>query len=307
MHYDVIVIGGSYAGMAAALQLVRARRPVLVIDAGERRNRFASHSHGFLGQDGVPPDEIAANARRQLCVYPTLTWLEGRVEAVTGQVDEFTVQTPEGGLHRSRRILLATGVTDQLPAIEGLAERWGKAIFHCPYCHGYELEQGSIGIVGASPMSVHQAELLTDWGSVTLLVNDALELRQEDRSLLERRRVTIEEAPVDRIEGHADVAMADGRLLRFAGLFTATRTSPSDSLAESMGCTLEETPMGIQVRTDADGKTSVAGVFACGDVARAPHSVSLAVGNGAMAGAQVHRSLLWPETIAPVRAEGRAR
>jgi thioredoxin reductase len=307
MHYDVIVIGGSYAGMAAALQLVRARRSVLVIDAGERRNRFASHSHGFLGQDGAPPGEIAANARRQLGVYPTLTWLEGRAEAVTGQVDEFTVKTSSGGLHRGRRILLATGVADHLPAVEGLAERWGKAIFHCPYCHGYELGQGRIGIVGAGPMSILQAELLTDWGNVTLLVNSALELRQEDRSTLERRGVTIEEVPIDRIEGHADVAMVDGRLLRFAGLFTAARTSPSSSLAEALGCALEETPTGVQVRTDGESKTSVTGVFACGDVAQAPHSVSLAVGNGAMAGAQVHRSLLWPETTAPMQAEGRAR
>lgn len=303
MHHDVIVIGGSYAGMAATLQLVRARRSVLVIDAGERRNRFASHSHGFLGQDGVPPGEIAANARRQLETYPTLTWLEGRAEAVSGQVDEFTVTTSDGVSHQGRRILLATGVADQLPPIAGLAERWGKAVFHCPYCHGYELGQGRIGIIGAGPLSVHQAELLTDWGDVTLLVNGAVELSQEARATLERRGVTIEEAPIDRIDGHADVAMTDGRLLPFAGLFTATRTVPSGSLVEAMGCALEETPLGMQVRTDAENKTSVPGVFACGDVARAPHSVSLAVGNGAMAGAQVHRSLLWPETVQPVQQE----
>lgn len=307
MQHDVIVVGGSYAGMAATLQLVRAHRSVLVIDAGERRNRFASHSHGFLGQDGVPPSDIAANARHQLEAYPTLTWLDGRVEAVMGQVDEFTATTSDGESHRGRRVLLSTGVVDQLPAIDGLAERWGKTVFHCPYCHGYELGSGRIGIVGASPLSIHQAELLNDWGDVTLLVNGAVDVSQEARSTLERRGVTIEDVLIDRIEGHADVAMTDGRLLRFAGLFTATRTSPSDSLAEAMGCALEETPMGIQIRTDAESKTSVAGVFSCGDVARAPHSVSLAVGNGAMTGAQIHRSLLWPETIAPVQVEGRIR
>lgn len=198
-------------------------------------------------------------------------------------------------------------MTDQLPAIDGLAQRWGKTVFHCPYCHGYELGQGRIGIVGASPMSIHQAELLTDWGDVTLLVNGALELNEEIRSTLERRGVVIDEARIDRIEGHADVTMVDGRRLSFAGLFVATQTSPSSTLAGTIGCTLEETPMGIQVRTDAESKTSVPGVFACGDVARAPHSVSLAVGNGAMAGAQIHRSLLWPETIEPAQAEGRAR
>jgi thioredoxin reductase len=307
MQHDAIVISGSYAGMAATLQLVRARRSVLVIDAGEKRNRFANHSHGFLGQDGVAPGEIAANARRQLEAYPTLTWIEGRVEAITGQADEFTVTTSDNGSHRGRRILLASGVTDQLPAVEGLAERWGTTVFHCPYCHGYELGQGRIGIVGANPMSIHQAELLTDWGDVTLLVNGAVELSQESRSSLERRGVTIEEVSINRIEGQADVAMSDGRLLRFAGLFTATRTSPANSLAEEIGCVLEETPMGIQVRTDAENKTSMTGVFACGDVARAPHSVSLAVGNGAMAGTQVHRSLLWPETLPPSQAEGRVR
>ncbi|GAA5235167.1 NAD(P)/FAD-dependent oxidoreductase [Verticiella sediminum] len=286
--------------MAAALQVVRARRSVLVIDAGERRNRFASHSHGFLGQDGVPPDEIAASSRRQLEAYPTLSWLEGRVEAVSGQVDSFTVTTADGESHRGRRVLLATGVLDQLPPVTGLAERWGKAVFHCPYCHGYEIGRGRIGIIGTGPMSIHQAELLTDWGDVSLLVNGAVELNRDARSTLERRGVTIEETPVDRIEGHADVVMADGRLLRFAGLFTAPRTAPN-SLAEAMGCALEATPMGVQVRTDAESKTSVPGIFACGDVARAPHSVSLAVGNGAMAGAHVHRSLLWPETVQPVR------
>lgn len=306
MHHDVIVIGGSYAGMAATLQLVRARRSVLVIDAGERRNRFASHSHGFLGQDGVPPGEIAANARRQLETYPTLTWLDGRAEAVSGQVDSFTVTTAEGELHQGRRILLATGVADQLPPVAGLAKRWGKAVFHCPYCHGYEIGQGRIGIIGTGPMSIHQAELLTDWGEVTLLTNEVVELSRDARSTLQRRGVTIEETPIDRLDGHADVAMADGRRLRFAGLFTASRTNPSGTLAEAIGCKLEDTPIGTQVHTDAENKTSVPGVFACGDVARVPHSVSLAVGNGAMAGAQVHRSLLWPETVQPLQEEAAA-
>lgn len=300
MHYDVIVIGGSYAGMAAALQLVRARKSVLVIDAGERRNRFASHSHGFLGQDGVDPGEIAANARRQLEAYPTLSWLEGRAEDVSGQVDGFTV-TADGESHQGRRILLAIGVADQLPFIIGLAERWGKAVFHCPYCHGYELGEGRIGVIATGPMSSNQAQFLTEWGEVTLLVNHAMSLGLDARSDLESRGVAIEDVPINRIEGNADVRMADGRLLGFAGLFTAARTAPSGSLAEAMGCALEETPMGLQVRTDAENKTSVPGIFACGDVARVPHSVSVAVGNGALAGIQIHRSLFAPETVHPMQ------
>jgi len=295
MQHDVVIIGGSYAGMAAALQLLRARKKVLVIDAGERRNRFASHSHGFLGQDGRDPAEIASSARAQLEAYPSLTWVQGRAEAVAGQVDDFTVTTTDGQAHASRRILLATGVADQLPAVTGLAERGGQSVFHCPYCHGYELGQGRIGIVATGAVSAHQAELLTEWGEVTLLLNGAFELADDVRHTLEGRGVAIEHTPIDRIEGVADVVLADGRVLSFAGLFTAPRCAPSSGVAAAAGCALEDGPMGTQIVTDAENKTSVRGIFACGDVARAPHSVSLAVGHGAMAGIQVHRSLVWPD------------
>lgn len=294
MLHDVIVIGGSYAGMAAALQILRARRSVLVIDAGERRNRFASHSHGFLGQDGADPGEIALNARKQLEAYSTLTWMEGRADAVAGHPDDFTVSIFDGQTFRSRRILLALGVSDQLPRIAGIDERWGKTVFHCPYCHGYELDQGRIGVIATGPLSVHQAQLLTDWGKVTFLLNRAADLDCEMQDALNERGVTIEETPIERIQGAADVLLSDGRLLSFEGLFTATRCVPSSPLAEMAGCAMEESPMGLQLRIDAENKTSVPGIFACGDVAQAPHSVSLAIGNGAMAGVQVHRSLLWP-------------
>ncbi|WP_028601853.1 NAD(P)/FAD-dependent oxidoreductase [Ottowia thiooxydans] len=302
MNHDVIVIGGSYAGMAATLQLLRAHKTVLVIDAGQRRNRFASHSHGFIGQDGVNPGEIAAKARSQLQAYPTLSWIEAQASAISGQLDSFTVTTASGESHYARRILLAIGVADQLPEVKGLAERWGQSVFACPYCHGYELHRGRVGIIGSNPMSIHQAELLTEWGQVTLFVNGALAVDDQARGKLEARGVEIEEPLIDRIEGNADVVLIDGRTQRFAGLFTATRTSPASTLADSMGCVLEETPIGIQVRTGAENKTSVPGVFACGDLARVPHSVSLAVGSGAMAGAQVHRSLVWPDTMLPVQA-----
>lgn len=295
MQHDVIVIGGSYAGMAATLQLVRARRSVLVIDAGERRNRFANHSHGFLGQDGVDAGEIALNARKQLEAYPTLTWLDARADAITGQYDDFTVSTTDGQTHRGQRVLLATGVSDQLPPIAGMAERWGKTVFLCPYCHGYELDQGRIGVIATGPMSLHQAELLPDWGEVTLLTNGAIELDLDIRAALKDRSVTIEETLIEGIVGAADILLVDGRRLSFAGLFTATRCAPSSPIAEAANCAIEDTPMGTQLRTDAENKTSVPGIFACGDVAHAPHSLSLAVGNGAMAGAQVHRSLVWPD------------
>lgn len=292
MQHDVIVIGGSYAGMAASLQLLRAYRRVLVIDAGLRRNRSASHSHGFLGQDGVDPAEIAGTARKQLEAYPTLTWVDGIAETASGEKDAFTVRTAIGA-HDGRRLLFATGVTDELPRIDGLAERWGKSVFHCPYCHGYELNRGAIGVIATGPMSLHQAQLIAEWGAVTFLLNGALTLDAAARKDLAARGVTIEETPLARLEGHGDVLLADGRRLSFSGLFTATRNAPATSIAATLGCEMEETPFGTHIRTDQMKETSVPGAFACGDVARVPHSVSLAVGDGAWAGATIHRSLVF--------------
>lgn len=293
--YDLIIIGGSYAGMAAALQMLRARRRVLIIDAGQRRNRFASHSHGFLSQDGSDPAEIAAIAKRQLQAYPTLTWLDDTAVDASGRNDAFVVTTAAGARYEARRLLLAVGVSDELPAVDGLRERWGRSVFHCPYCHGYELDQGAIGVIATGPLSVHQAQLLPEWGTVTFLLNGALTLDGDARSALQQRGVSVETQAITRLQGHADVLLADGRSLSFAGLFTASRNAPSTPVADALGCALMETPLGTQYQTSDAKLTSVPGVYACGDAARMPHSVSLAVADGAWAGAQIHRSLVWPE------------
>jgi thioredoxin reductase len=290
---DVIVIGGSYAGMAAALQLLRARRRVLVIDAGERRNRFASHSYGFLGQDGVDPAMIWTQARQQLNTYPTLTWIEGTAQGISGQRDMFQVTTATGAAFDGRRILLATGVTDHLPDIHGLRDRWGRTVHHCPYCHGYELDQAHIAVIATGAMSLHQAQMLRDWGPVTYLTNGVTTLDAGQRADLARLGVVVEETLIKRISGAADIELLDGRSLPFAGIFIATRTEPASPLGAAIGCALIKTPMGSQIQTDDSKQTTLPGIFACGDTARAPHSVSLAVGDGAWAGAQLHRSLIW--------------
>lgn len=295
MRHDVIVVGGGYAGMAAALQLLRARRTVLVIDAGARRNRFAGHAYGFLGRDGVAPDRIAAEARQQLAAYPGLTWLDGEALSLAGERDGFEITLHDGSSCHGRRLLMATGVRDTLPAVEGITQRWGRTVFHCPYCHGYELNEGRIGVIASSQMSLHQAELLTEWGAITFFLNNTIALDTDTRRTLEARGVLLEARPIERLEGGADVRLADGQLLSFAGLFVAPTVSPATGLPAQAGCETEETPMGTILRTDAAKQTSVAGIYACGDVAHLPHSVSLAVGDGAMAGAQLHRSLVWPD------------
>ncbi|MFG6585651.1 MULTISPECIES: NAD(P)/FAD-dependent oxidoreductase [unclassified Sulfitobacter] len=295
MLHDVIIIGGSYAGMAASLQLLRARRSVLVIDAGKRRNRTASHSHGFLGQDGVDPAVIASDARRQLKVYPTLTWVEGEAAAVTGERDTFEVATIDGQTYQGRRILFATGVIDNLPGIDGLAQRWGQSVFHCPYCHGYELDKDRIGVIASGPMSLHQAELLAEWGTVTFFTNGALTLEPAIRQELELKGIAVEDTAIRTIAGEADVQLSDNRAFTFSGLFVAPTVTPSTLVPTTLGCDIAEGPMGQMIAVDGSKETTMCGVYACGDAAMMPHSLSLAVGDGAMAGLSIHRSLVWPD------------
>lgn len=290
--FDVVIIGGSYAGMSAAMQLARARRRILVVDGGMRRNRFAATSHGFLGQDGRSPDAIAAEGKRQLLAYPTVQWLDGEAMQVTQAPDGFAVRTKAGQLVRTRLLVLATGVVDELPEVPGLAERWGKHIFHCPYCHGYELGHGTIGVLAVSPVSLHQAMMLPDWGTVTLFTNGAIELDEAQRQALAARGVTIELERVESIVDAATVLLADGRRVVTDGLFTASRTRVSSPVAGQLGCRFEESPIGTYVQTDALKATSVQGVFACGDAARMAGSVAFAVGDGVQAGVAAHQALL---------------
>ena len=292
-NFDVIVIGGSYAGLSAALQLARTRRRILMIDGGIRRNRFAATSHGFLGQDGRAPDAIAAEGRRQLQAYPNVQWLDDTADGAVKTDTAFTVTTAGGQTLHGARLVLATGVVDELPAIDGLAERWGQSVFHCPYCHGYELNAGQIGVLASGPLSMHHATLLPDWGQVTLFTNAALVLDEAQRADLSARGVTIEETPVARIRETATVELADGRKLPMAGLFTLSRTHMASPLAAQLGCDFEEGPLGQFIKTEMTKETSVSGVFACGDAARMAGSVALAVGDGAMAGVGAHQSLLF--------------
>ncbi|MFT3820915.1 MAG: NAD(P)/FAD-dependent oxidoreductase [Rubrivivax sp.] len=290
--FDVVVIGGSYAGLSAAMQLARARRRVLVVDAGLRRNRFAAASHGFLGQDGRSPDAIATEGKRQLLAYPGVQWLESEVNHAAPMEGGFSVGLASGERAWSRLLILAVGVVDELPKVPGLAERWGKHVFHCPYCHGYELDRGRIGVLAVNPMSLHQAMMLPDWGTVTLFTNEAIELDAAQRGTLAGRGVAIEPQRVAGIVDAATVQLADGRRLVLDGLFTASRTRVASPVAEQLGCALEEGPIGIYIRTDAIKASSVKGVFACGDAARMAGNVAFAVGDGAQAGVAAHQALL---------------
>ncbi|OCP35874.1 NAD(P)/FAD-dependent oxidoreductase [Ensifer sp. LC163] len=294
MTYDAIILGGSYAGLSAGLQLARARRKVLVIDIGLRRNRFARTSHGFLTQDGSTPAQIAADARSQLMEYRTVEWQQTEAKNAERVQDGFKVALRHGSDAIGKRLVLATGVTDVLPELAGLAERWGSSVFHCPYCHGYELNEGRIGVLATSPLSMHQALMLPDWGPTTFFLNGAFEPDADQLQQLQGRNVTVERGVIDRLDGErVDVVMRDGRILPMDGIFTTTRTVVSAPFADQLGCIFDDGPLGRYIRTDAMKATTVPGVFACGDAARPTGSVALAVGDGAMAGAATHRSLMF--------------
>jgi thioredoxin reductase len=294
MQHDVIIVGGSYAGLAATLQLARARRRVLVIDEGMRRNRFATTSHGFLGHDGRAPGDIIAEAREQLSRYPTVEFLEARANSAEALEDGFAAEAG-GERHTAKRLLLATGVRDGLPDITGLSERWGKSVFHCPYCHGYELDQGEIAVIATSDHSMHQALMLPDWGHTTLILNDGFSPDEQQQAQLSRRNVTVIDAAVTALSDHATIHFADGRSVDYAGIFVLPEPRQASPLAEQLGCQFDEDGMFPVIKTGFTQETSVSGVFACGDAARPAGSVSVAVGDGNVAGAAVHQSLIFRE------------
>ncbi|MBO9738340.1 NAD(P)/FAD-dependent oxidoreductase [Xanthomonas axonopodis pv. begoniae] len=295
MQHEVIIIGGSYAGLSAALQLARARRRVLLVDSGRRRNRFADTSHGFLGRDGASPARIADEARAQVLSYASVQWTDGEVVQVRGQADAFEVVFADGSVHAARRMILAMGVVDRLPALAGLAERWGRQVFVCPYCHGYELQQGRIGVIATSALAAHQAAMLPDWGATWLFLNDTLVPDEAQRAQLEARAVRVVAGAVAALQGEGDtleLVLHDGQKFALDGVFITTQTQISP-LVTQLACATSDGPFGRLVAVDAMQATTVPGIFACGDIANPAASVVLAAASGAMAGVATHRSLIF--------------
>lgn len=296
MEHDAIIVGGGFAGLAAATYLARARRSVRVLDSGKPRNRFAEASHGFLGQDGNSPRNILATARNQLLAYPTVELIEA--EAATAQVrpDGFSVHLAGGAEITARKLLLAFGLRDELPELPGLQERWGKTVLHCPYCHGIEFSDQQLGVLYSTPMSVHQASLIAEWGPTTLYLNGG-ELADDEATALSARGVKIEHAPVAGLAGEGTglsaIELADGRRSAIAALYVTPRSCLTSTLAGQLGAAIDEGPLGPIIRTDGDKMTTIPGLYAAGDIARTPHSVSWAVADGVTGGTSAHRALVF--------------
>lgn len=297
MQHDAIIIGGSFAGIAAGLQLARARRRVCVIDAGQPRNRFASEAHGFFGHDGRAPLELAASARAQLLAYPTVTHVQGTAASAHPCIDGFEVGLADGDTLRARKLLLAFGISDDLPAVPGVAERWGRSVLHCPYCHGYEFGGQRLAVLQSMPMSWMQAMMVSDWGPTTFLLNGGALPEQQALEQLARRGVTLEAGAVHSVAGEgtalAEVRLQDGRALPVDALFVAPHARLNSGIAEQLGCALDAGMLGPIVRTDATKQTTVPGVYAAGDIARQPHNATFAAADGVAAGAALHHALVF--------------
>lgn len=295
MNYEVVIIGGSYAGLSAALPLARARRRVLIIDAGQRRNRFAEHSHNFLTQDGRSPSAIAEDARAQLEKYSTISWLAETVTDVKAVDGKYSVIAGDQQI-RAEKMIIATGVRDELPQVEGLAERWGQSVYHCPYCDGYELDLGEIGMLVSGMHSLHMALMLPDWGNTTLFLNDAISADQLDDELLaklSKRQIQIETRKIDHIDGHCDVVLTDGERVQLDGLFVSTVTRLQSNWIQHLGLEIDCNEYGEAIKTSPAKETNIKGIYACGDVTRSGGSVALSVGDGAMTGIVAHKSFIF--------------
>ena len=297
MRHDAIIIGGSFAGLSAAMYIARARRSVCIIDTGSPRNRFAAESHGFFAQDGSEPARMLATARSQVAEYPTASFIEGEAISAATEPDGFSVKLSTGEEIESARLVLAFGISDELPAIPGLAERWGKSVLHCPYCHGFEFSGQQLGVLNVSPMSIHQAMLIAEWGPTTLYLNGASEPDDASLAQLQKRGVLIEPAPVRALHGGGveltSIEFIDGRTSRIDALYLGPRTRLNSEVAHQLGCEIDDGSSGAIVRTDPQKMTTVPGVYAAGDITRSAHNVTWASADGVTAGVALHRSLVF--------------
>jgi thioredoxin reductase/SAM-dependent methyltransferase len=311
--FDVVVVGGGAAGLSGALALARSRRSVLVLDDGEPRNAPAGHVHNFLTRDGTPPAELYAAGRDEVTRYGGQV-RTGRVAAVTRDGDRFTVSTADGDAVTARRLLVATGVVDELPGVAGLRERWGRDVLHCPYCHGWEVRDQAIAVLATSPMGVHQALLFRQLSEhVVYLRHDGPGPSAEEGAQLEARGITVVEGRVvsvhvvgDRLAG---VRLADGRTVPCDALVVSPVSHARADFLAPLGLVPEpvragEHVVGTAVPADPTGATAVPGVWVAGNVADVRAQVITSAAAGLWAGAAINAGLVAADATRAVQRHG---
>ncbi|MFI0408882.1 NAD(P)/FAD-dependent oxidoreductase [Actinomadura sp. 3N508] len=303
-EYDVVVAGGGAAGLNGALMLARVRRSVVVIDAGAPRNAPAEGVHGLLARDGISPAELLERGRAEVRRYGGQV-VQGEITAAAGDSGGFTVTLAGGATVRARRLLVTTGVVDELPDVPGLRERWGRDVVHCPYCHGWEVRDQAIGVLATGPMAVHQALLFRQLSDDVVLFSHTMPPPSgEDAAGLAARGVRVIDGEVaslviteDRIAG---VRLADGTTIARQAMAVASRMTARAAFLDGLGLRPAEHPAGVgeHIPADAAGRTSVPGVWAAGNVTDPMAQVGASAAAGAAAAAQINADLIAEETRA---------
>ncbi|MEU9508894.1 NAD(P)/FAD-dependent oxidoreductase [Micromonospora sp. NPDC048170] len=306
--YDVVVIGGGAAGLSGALTLARARRSVLVVDAGAPRNAPAGGVHGLLARDGIRPAELLERGRAEVRGYGGRV-LTGEVGAVARDDDGFVVTLGDGRTVRARRLLVATGLVDELPDVAGLRDRWGRDVLHCPYCHGWEVRDRAVGVLASGPLSVHQALLFRQWSAdVTYFSHTMPPLTDEQAEQLTARGVRVVDGEVASLEIVEDrlagVRLGDGSVIGREALAVSPRMVARAGFLAALGLRPAEHPAGIgeHVPSDATGRTDVPGVWVAGNVTDPAAQVGAVAAAGAAVAAQINADLVAEETRRAVAA-----
>ncbi|MCR9228270.1 MAG: NAD(P)/FAD-dependent oxidoreductase [Flavobacteriaceae bacterium] len=292
-NYDVVIIGGSYAGLSAALALGRSLRKTLIVDAGDPCNKQTPHSHNFLTQDGKPPSEIATVAKQQLLNYDRVEFVDGVAIKADILENGFLVHMGSGEAFEGKRIILATGIKDTMPEIPGFKECWGISVIHCPYCHGYEYRGNKVGLIAPPEKAFHLASLLVNLGNdITLLQEEPSSFDKEQLKTLHKHNITIlnhEVVSIEHKNGYLEqVRFDNGDRIKLSAIYAGLPFGQSSSIPMDLGCAFNEQGY---IQTDHFQKTSVPGVFACGDNCIPMRSVAQAVASGNIAGAMANMEL----------------
>ena len=291
--YDVLIVGGGAAGLSAALVLSRARRAVLVVDSGAPRNAPAAHMHGYLSRDGMPPSDLLKTGRAEVTGYGG-TIIAGRVdELVRGDERAFHAVLVDGQRVRARRVLVTTGLKDELPDVPGLRDRWAKDVLHCPYCHGWEVRDRAAGVIWNGPETTRYVQIVRQWTRDLVLFAPNGALSVQDRAELAARAISLVEGPIDHLVVEDDVltgvSMADGSLIPRQVLFVQPRLVPHGELLAGLGAELDQDGWAT---TGPAGTTTVPGVWVAGNVANPRAQVITAAGEGSAAAIAINADLV---------------
>ena len=296
-HFDVIIVGGSYSGLAAGMALGRALKYVLVIDNGKPCNRQTPHSHNFITQDGKTPKEIATLAKQQVERYGTVKFFDGLATNGVKTKNGFEIQTASGETFSAKKLIFATGIKDIIPNIEGYAECWGISVLHCPYCHGYEVRNERTGILGNGEYGFELSNLISNWTKdLTLFTNGKSTLTTEQTVKLKNHHIKISETEIEKLEhtnGYIqNIIFKDGTTSSIKALYAHSPFEQHCPIPDTLGCELTDEGY---IKTDSLQKTSVHGIFACGDNTTRVRSIANAVAMGTTAGMMVNKEIVFEE------------